>query len=121
MSCIPCSSCGNCSPCNPCNRCGSNCYTVVTSGCPIQLDFSCILYHKSNNEVTELDGLNLANGSTLQLVIETLDEKIKQLNVLDLTLTYLRTKYTVNTMQQFVTAVETELSELNDRVTALEP
>lgn len=114
MSCInPCNKCGGCYPCG--------CQVVVTTGCPVQLDFSCILYHKSNGEVTELDGLNLSNGASLELAIETIDEKIKQLDVLGLTLTYLRSKYTVNTLQQFITAVETELSELNNRVTALEP
>lgn len=118
MACIPCYSCGSCSPCT----CQSSCNgVVVTSGCPIQLDFSCILYHKSNGEVTELDGLNLTNGATLELVIETIDEKIKQVAVLDTTLTYLRTKYVINTLQQFLTAVDTELSDINDRLTALEP
>lgn len=107
-----------CSTCyNPCNSC--TCY--VTTGCPLQLDFSCVLYHKNNNEVTELDGLNLSNGATLELVIESIDEKIKQLAVVNFTLTYLRQSYVINTMQQFCEAVDAELSDINDRLEALEP
>lgn len=113
MTCIPCSRCGSCSPCS-CN----SCFQVVTTGCPIQLDFSCILYHKSNSSVTELDGLNLANGTTLELFAETVDEKIKQLDVLDLNLPYLRTKYVINSLLQYLTAVDTELSSINDRLVA---
>jgi hypothetical protein len=102
--------CPSCS--NPCSQCC--CRTVVySSGCPVQLDFSCVLYHKNNNEVTELDGLSLSNGATLELVIETIDEKIKQLNVLDFTLTNLRQTYVVNTMQQLVQALDTELGLKN--------
>lgn len=113
MACYSCGtpycSCSNRYTSSGCNPCYSTpCY--VTSGCPIQLDFSCILYHKNNNEVTELDGLNLSNGATLELVIETLDEKIKQLAVLDFSLPYLRSLYVINTMKQFVEAVDTELS-----------
>lgn len=111
MTCIPCNRCGSCSPCScyPTNPC----YTVVTSGCPVQLDFACIIYHKTNSEISELDGLNLSNGSTLELVIETIDEKVKQLNVLDFVLPILRATYVVNTMQQFCTSVDTQLGILN--------
>lgn len=101
---MSCSRCG-CSPCL-CDPCAPS---VCTTGCPIQLDFSCVIYHKNNNEVSELDGLNLSNGATLELVVETLDEKIKQVNVLDVSLTYLRSKYVINTLKQFEAAVDTEL------------
>ncbi len=102
------------SNCQPCYQ--QPCY--VTSGCPIQLDFSCVLYHKSNNEVTELDGLNLSNGATLELVIETIDEKIKQLAVLDFSLPFLRESYVINTMKQFTEAVDTELSTITSGVSS---
>lgn len=114
MTCIPCRSCGSCNPCT-CNPC-----VVVTTGCPIQLDTSCILYHKSNSEITELDGLNISNGATLELILETIDEKIKQLNVIDLNLPCLRQTYVINTLQQFIAAVDTELCLIKDRLDILE-
>lgn len=111
--------CYNCG--TPYCSCRTSCRTYdpcyVTSGCPIQLDFSCVLYHKNNSEISELDGLGLSNGSTLELVIETLDEKIKQLAVLDFSLPFLRETYVINTMKQFVEAVDTQL-ELIDTGTA---
>lgn len=106
--------CSNCY--NPCQRC--TCY--VTSGCPVQLDFECIIYHKNNSDITELDGLNLSNGATLELVIESIDEKIKQLKVLDFNLPCLRASYVINTMQQFTEAVDTELCSIKQRLDALE-
>lgn len=101
--------CGCHSACDPC---------AIPSSCPIQLDFSCVIYHKSNNEVTELDGLNFNNGATLEAVIEAIDEKVKQLTVTDFTLAYLRASYVVNTLQQFAEAVDSELSDLSDAIDA---
>lgn len=103
---------------NPCGSCTCNQY--VYTGCPIQLDFSCVIYHKANNEVTELDGLGLPNGSTLELVIETIDEKIKQLGILNFTLPCLRARYVINTMQQFAQAVDTDLCIYEAKTQVLE-
>jgi hypothetical protein len=97
--------CG-CSSSTSCNSCST------PAGCAIQLDFSCILYHKDNNDVSELDGLSMTNGATLEAVIEAIDEKVKQLNVPSFTLTYLRASYVVNTLQQFAQSVDTELDLL---------
>jgi hypothetical protein len=107
-----------------CNKCGSyitsyGCACTTSNGCPIQLDFSCVLYHKDNNEISELDGLALTNGSTLELVIEALDEKIKQLDVNSWNLPYLRSIYTVNNLSQFGEAVDTELNEIRDEIVTL--
>lgn len=107
MSCY----CPSCS--NPCSQC---CCTTVVGGCPIQLDFSCVLYHKDNNEVTELDGLSLTNGATLELVIEEIDEQVKQLKVSTFSLPCLRVDYVVNTLQQFCEAVDTKLCLVSDDV-----
>jgi len=73
-----------------------------------------VIYHKSNSAVSELDGLNLSNGATLELVIESIDEKIKQLNVIDFDLPCLRQNYVVNTLQQFIQAVDTELCNIKN-------
>lgn len=104
-------------PCNnlPVNDCGCD------NSCPLTLDFKCVLYNKFNQEATALDGLNLSNGATLKVVIEQIDDKIKELNLINHTLIYLRTKYTINTLTQFTTAVNLELSAINDRLVALEP
>lgn len=92
------------------------CTTCVScecaNGCPVDLDFSCVFYHKDNNEVTELDGLALTNGATLELVIETIDEKIKQLDFSLLSIPYLKTDHTVTNLTQFAQAVDSEFSDL---------
>jgi len=106
MSCTPIHSddCG-CSSC-----CG---------GCPVNLDMSCVFYHKDNNKLTELDGLNFSNGATLEIIIESIDEKIKDLNVVDFNLPCLRVGYVINTMEQFAEAVDTELCLIKDSITDL--
>lgn len=92
-----------------------------SNACPIQLDFTCLFYNKFNQEATQLDGLNLSNGTNLKIIIEQLDDKIKELNLINHTLIYLRTKYTINTLTQFTTAVSLELASLDARLQALEP
>lgn len=91
--------------CNPCS-----------SSAPTQVDSKDVIYHKSNNELSELTALDLANGSTLELILEAIDAKITPLNLLSTTLTYLRTKYTISNLSQFLVAVSTELGELNTTV-----
>lgn len=107
MSCTPIHSddCG-CSSC-----CG---------GCPVNLDMSCVFYHKDNNKLTELDGLNFTNGATLEIIIEAIDEKIKEINVLDFDLPCLRVSYVINTVQQFAEAVDTEICLIKDSIADLE-
>lgn len=90
------------------------------NSCPLTLDFKCILYNKFNQEVGELDGLNLSNGANLKVVIEQIDDKIKELNLINHSLIYLRTKYTINTLTQFTTAVSLELAAINQRLLILE-
>ena len=101
-----CAICG-CPSWQPCN-CNSN---PSCLGCPIQLDFSCAIYHKDNNSISGIsEGLGLTNGATLQLVVETIDVKLRQLKIDQFSLPCLRSKYEfVNTLQQFVQAVDTEL------------
>lgn len=89
-------------------------------GCPVNLDMSCVFYHKDNNKITELDGLNFSNGATLEIIIETIDERIKELNVTDFNLPCLRVGYVINTMEQFAEAVDTELCLIKDSISDLE-
>lgn len=104
MSCIPCNKCGQIHEFNdPCFS------STCTSGCPILLDFSCVIYHKNNNQISALGNLGLSNGATLQLFAETVDQKIKDLNILSTPLPYLRSKYIVNTVPQALIAIDTEL------------
>lgn len=91
---------------------------LASGTCPIKLDFSCILYHKSNNEVTALTNLGLTNGATLELFAETVDDKLSQLNVLDWSLECLRDDYTINNLQQFGESVDTQLCVLKTSVDA---
>lgn len=106
---------GNCvtqyvTPCQPCNPC------VSTGLCPTKLDSQCIIYHKDNNQISNLTGLGLNNGATLQLILETIDTYIRQMKVQDWTLTCLRSEYTINTLEQFGEAVDTELCDLQAQI-----
>lgn len=101
-------------PCGPYSQYNANCY----SGCPIKLDWTCLIYHKDNNEASGLyDGLGLNNGVTLQLALETVSEKIKQLKFSDFVLTFLRESYVINTLQQFSSAVDETLADLQSQIT----
>lgn len=110
-----CGGCGNCSSCKPkCDPCQNN------GPCPTKLDFDCIIYHKSNNQISGLQCLGLTNGATLTLFAETVDTYICQLKVLNWDLECLRDAgYTINTVQQFGEAVDVELCELQAQIDAL--
>lgn len=87
--------------------------------CPITLDFKCLLYNKYNQQASALIGLNMPNGSTLKTIIEAVDTQISQLNLINHTMIYLRTKYTINTLTQFTNAVSQELAFLDARLRAI--
>lgn len=92
------------------------------SGCPIKLDFKCIIYHKDNNQLSELTNLDLTNGATLEQFAVAVDNLIGQINVPDWSLPFLRNapnSYTINTLEQFGEAVDTELADLQAQITAL--
>ena len=107
-----------CSSCNQLvtlNGCG--CHSSSSSH--IQKDSADIIYHKTNGEISELTNLDISNGATLELILETIDSQIAPIttsSILSTTLTYLRTKYVVNNLTQFLVAVSTELEELNTTV-----
>lgn len=104
----------------PCNCVQTSCNPCTSyTGCPIQLDASCVFYHIANNSTSQLTGLNLSNGATLQLILETIDVKIRELNVPTWTLTCLRASYVINTLQQFGQAVDTEICDLQDQIDTL--
>lgn len=97
--------------CNPCNNKGD---------CPITLDFTCILYHKNNSSLSELTGLNLTNGVNLEVVIEAIDIKIRQIsNLSDWDLEFLRASNIINTIEQFATATDSTLSDITDEITTI--
>jgi hypothetical protein len=89
--------------CDPCN---------TNTGCPIQLDWDCVIYHKDNNEVTNLTNLGLTNGATLNQFGEAVDVYIGQIKAADYDLPCLRVDYTINSLKEFAEAVDTELCEL---------
>lgn len=111
----------------PMGNCGCNVpmfppnpYNCAT-GCPIQLDSDCVIYHKNGNIPSGLINLGLGNGSTAQLIFDTIDAKLVALNVTSWSLPYLRgVPYTINTLQQFGQSVDTELGLLNTAVVALQ-
>lgn len=103
--------------CSSCNQ------TITLTGCGCnsssahtQKDAADIIYHKSNGEISELTNLDISNGATLELILETIDVQIAPVttsSILATTLTYLRTKYVINNLTQFLVAVSTELDILN--------
>lgn len=93
--------------CDPCN---------TNTGCAIQLDFECIIYHKSNNQVTNLTCLGLSNGATLNQFAEAVDTYICQTNAAEFSLPCLREDYTINTLEQFAEAVDTTLCDLQSQI-----
>jgi hypothetical protein len=98
-------------PCNP-TPCSQ-------TGVTLLFDASQVLYHKNNNSASLLTCLGLGNGATLQLILETIDTKICQLNVPDWTLTFIRESHVVNTLNQFGVAVDELLSGLQDQISAM--
>lgn len=102
-----------------CNT-GQNCIPVSEcsgSVCPLELDAQCIKYHKLNNSVSTLTNMGISNGATLDLILNVVDSYIGQLKVSTFSLEYLRTSYTINTLKQFVEAVDLELQALSETVT----
>jgi hypothetical protein len=107
-----------------CHNCGCPSYvpcSCTATGCPILLDSACVIYHKDLNVTSGLIGLNLGNGSTLQLILDSIDVKLRNLTVADWDLSCLRVDYVINSIQQFAEAMDTELCLLKARVAALEP
>lgn len=110
----------------PCNQCYSYTPPYVRScdtpcndtGCPIQLDSNCVIYHKGNNIVSGLVNLGLQNGATAQLIFDAIDSQLGLINAANYTLTCLRTTYSyvINTLPQFASAVDTTLCVLNGLV-----
>ena len=107
--------------CNSCNQIittnGCGCSTALVDPTTIQIDDSQVFYHKGNGELSALTNLGLSNGSTLELALETIDVAVGPLtSVLSTSLAYLRTKYVINNLTQFLVAVNTELNSLNTTV-----
>lgn len=101
-------------PCSPSFPCGP-------TGCPIQLDSDCVIYHKNGNIASGLINLGLNNGSTAQLIFDTIDSKLGVLNVNAWSLPYLRAvPYTITNLQQFGQSVDTEFGLVNTAILALQ-
>jgi len=104
--------------CNSCRSyncgCNHNHYQpcLDDTGCPIQLDAGCVIYGKNNNQVSGLVNLDLPNGSTLKLILDTIDANLEGFEVEDWSLPCLRDVYTINTLQQFAQSVDTQLCAL---------
>jgi len=106
---FPLSSCGcGPSPCPP-----------TYCGCPIQLDSGCLIYHKNMNVATALINLNLPNGSTGELIFNTIDAALGPINVNTWVLTFLRSLYTITSLPQFGVAVDTQFSLLASQIATL--
>lgn len=97
-----------------CDPCSTN------TGCPLQLDWDCSIYHKDNNEVTNLTCLGLSNGATLNQFAEAVDTYICQIKAADYTLPCLRETYTINNLEEFAEAVDTRLCEIAGDITDIE-
>lgn len=113
--------CGNCQPRFPAQPCNSPFPPNNSCGCPEQPDANCVIYHKYNNIVSGLINLNLGNGSTLQLILDTIDTQLGYINVGNWALPFLRSEgFTLNTLPQFGIAVDTELQTIAGEITVLQ-
>lgn len=84
---------------------------------PIQLDAQCVIYHKSNNTLTQLVNLGLGNGATLELILDTIDTYIGQIKPSTWELPCLRAiPFTITNLQQFAEAVDITLCNLQDQI-----
>ncbi len=79
--------------------------------CPTgQIDFSCIIYHKDNNQINNLGPIGLNNGATLQLFAETITPPVGLIMAVpNYNIPYLRSKYTITNIQQLIEDVDIEL------------
>jgi hypothetical protein len=113
--------CGNCQPRFPAQPCDSPFPPNSSCGCPISLDSNCVIYHKYNNMISGLVNLKLGNGSTLQLILDSIDVQIGYLNAANWALPNLRADgFTINTLPQFGAAVDTELGLIATEITVLQ-
>lgn len=94
------------------------CADSSLSPCSSQIDCQCIIYHKFNSNSSTLTNLGITNGATLELILSTIDPYIGQLKVTNFDISYLRTLYVINSMQQFCESVSTELSSVHDSIEA---
>jgi len=100
--------------------CGQPVCTCNNTGCPIQLDSNCVIYHKNNDIINNLTPIGLNNGATLQLFMDTVAVPIGQvMNVPNYTLPFLRAvPFTINTLQQFAQSVDTEFATQSAAIAA---
>lgn len=116
---FPLSSCG----CNefPAQPCGPRFPVCGPTGCPLYLDTSCVLYHQFGNSPTGLINLGLPNGSTAELIFNTIDGALGVLNVNNWALPFLRGIFGgITNLQQFGQAVDIEFSILNIAVSNIQ-
>lgn len=66
------------------------------------------------NSQSELSNLDLENGSTLELILNTIDDYIGQIKAANWSFPILEDElgYTINTLQQFATAVDEQIGLL---------
>jgi hypothetical protein len=125
---LHCDSCGGrgCDRCRgsypfPAEPCSPRFLSCGNDGCPILLDTSCSIYHKNKNQISGLINLNLPNGSTLQLILETIDAQLGSLNVNNWNIPFLRSvPYTINNLPQFAGAVDSEFSLIAGQIATLQ-
>lgn len=115
----------------PCT-CTENCSPCQSTGCPINLDASCVFYGLTSDSPSLLTCINANNGDSLASILEALDAKVCEAspNVNSYSLPCLRNKYSITTLKQFAESVDTELcylasyisdtkNELEDEIDAL--
>lgn len=111
----PCSSCNSCTSCYEHTNCCSpvvDCEPCATSsGCPINLDTSCVFYNLSSDVPSDLTCINLPNGTSLKDILEAMDTAICQAlpDIGSYSLPCLTASYSILNFQDFAEAVDYEL------------
>lgn len=110
------SSCG-CDACNPPTQCTSD------NGCPILLDSTCVIYNKFGGESSGLTYLELPNGSTLEFILETLDDYLGTLSAYTfppfVTTCIGVANTTITTLSDFMEAVDDQFCEVKQNLNTL--
>ena len=86
---------------------------------PNPIDSASVIYHLLQNTPTNLINLGLPNGTTSQLIFDTIDTYIGEIKATNWSLPFLKGYFTINSLSDFGTAVDAELAILSGDISSL--
>lgn len=115
---IPCTCIQTCGCLSQCT-CEQNCEPCAEEQvCKINLDSSCVFYNLASANPSALTCVDLPNGTSLKVILETLDEKLCNLtpDINGYNLPCLRNSYVVTNFRQFSESVDSELCTIKTQL-----